>query len=253
MRVPPHLQVKSRSDRNLQNLKQKTNQEIRSGSGKAKSEDFTGQISGLSPQQKLLSGTKHQFVFLPCVEMKTLETQVFLSTHHYSSILKWTLISSWKHRAPNIHLLVVQSVGEGPFLPPLLFRTQSSSAARSIRKPILSYSQKFLLSLKTLSSLCSQQSRAQNKHWHVRLCEMTEWPCRLIKGSGVFHIQLKSLVWTRPVSVVSGTGCSWKTAVLHLTGSEVSLYPLEYKYTRCFGVLCTVKTTLVAWIVKHPP
>lgn len=82
---------------------------------------------------------------------------------------------------------------------------------------------------------------------------MTEWPCRLIKGSGVFHKQLKSPVWTRPVSVVSGTGCSWKTAVFHLTGSEVSLYPLEYKYTRCFGVLCTVRTTLVAWIVKHPP
>lgn len=64
---PPILQVKSRSDRNLQNLKQKTNQEIRSGSGKAKSEDFTGQISGLSPQQKLLSGTKHQFKFSSCV------------------------------------------------------------------------------------------------------------------------------------------------------------------------------------------
>lgn len=188
--------------------------------------------------------------------MKTLEKQVFLSAHHYSSILKWTLISSWKHRAPNKHLLVVQSVGESPFLPPFPVQDPellSCQEDRRIRKPILSYSQKFLLSLKTLSSLCSQQSRVQNKHWHVRLCEMTEWPCRLIKGSGVFHIQLKSSVWTRPVSVVSGTGCSWKTAVFHLTESAVSLYPLEDNYTRCFGGLCTVRTTLVAWIVIHPP
>lgn len=82
---------------------------------------------------------------------------------------------------------------------------------------------------------------------------MTEWPCRLIKGSGGFHIQLKSSVWTRPVSVVSGTGCSRNTALFHLTESVASLCALEDKYTSCFGVLCTVRTTLVAWIVIHTP
>lgn len=117
-----------------------------------------------------------------------------------------------------------------------MFRTQSSSAARRIRKPILLYSQKFLLSLKTLSSLCSQESCVLNKHWHVHLCEMAEWHCRLINGSGVFHIQLKSRFepdlcqWCLEPAAAGRLLCS-------VSHSSITLSPGRQIYTLFWGAL----------------
>lgn len=62
---------------------------------------------------------------------------------------------------------------------------------------------------------------------------------------------LKSSVWTRPVPGLQLAAAG--RLLCSISQSAVSLYALENKHTRCFRVLCTVRTTLVAWIMIHTP